>query len=126
MHDFHLHKRSGVYEIVQEGLLTIEDIRQHYSGLNALNISISPVKVLIDCSKAQFDIDISEVESVEAFRRSMVNHSHYLMEAMVVTQPYETAMMTLYTSLHSDLPNYSFEVFSTREAALAWLAGAYF
>jgi len=117
----HFQMDTGIMEIQQTGIVNLDTIRLHYQEIMTVKMLPNHLKILIDCSKAQFDMDISEIVKIAGYLKHAMTVCAQLSEAIVVNQPYETAVTTLYYDTHSGLPNYQFQVFSTREAAIEWL-----
>lgn len=118
---FQLQKDTGIYEIQQNGKIKLDTIRLHYQEIMAIETVSHHFKILIDCSAALFDMDINDIERITAYVKHALSRCQKISEAIVVNQPYETAVTTLYLSAHADIPHYNFQVFSTKEAAVDWL-----
>jgi len=119
--DYTMNPTTGIFIADKTGILTLEGIMAHYVELQVNTSLPNTLKVLIDCRKARFDVDINKLASLESHVRESVKRFQYLREAILVDKPYETVVATLFLKIHASLPNYSFRVFSTQEAAQLWL-----
>lgn len=102
------------------GMLTKEEIIGHYEELRTNNSFHRNIRILIDCKDSNFTVKPDDVpELLDAARNAARNYKS-VKEAMMVTDPYETVIVTLFEK-GIDLPNYRFKVFYTEDAALRWL-----
>jgi len=102
------------------GMLTKEEVIGHYNELGNSKTFHRNIRILIDCKDSNFTIKPEEVPELLAAARSAVTKYKTVKEAMMVTDPYETVIVTLFEK-GIDLPNYQFKVFYTEQAALRWL-----
>lgn len=121
-------KRDTYYEelkmlkTVYQGVMKIDDIISHY--LKILDDSSLPrdLKVLIDCSSAQFDVNVDEIGlATDIVKKALLKYNS-IREAVLVDKPHETVIATLFEKYNSALESYSFAVFSTETAARNWLS----
>ena len=102
------------------GMLTKEEIIAHYDELRT-NISFHrQLRILIDCRFSTFTVRPDEVPELIKAAIKAVGEYESVKEAMMVNDPYETVIVTLFKN-GINVPNYMFKVFYTEEAALNWL-----
>lgn len=102
------------------GMLTKEEIIAHYDELRTNSSFHRNIRILIDCRNSTFTVKPEEVPELTAAARDAVRKFDSVKEAMMVTDPYETVIVTLFEK-GINIPNYRFRVFYTEEAALNWL-----
>ena len=102
------------------GMLTKDEIIAHYDELRTNSSFHRNIRILIDCRNSTFTVKPEEVPELIAAARDAVREYDSVKEAMMVTDPYETVIVTLFEK-GINIPNYRFRVFYTEEAALNWL-----
>ena len=102
------------------GMLTKDEIIAHYDELRTNSSFHRNIRILIDCRNSTFTVKPEEVPELTAAARDAVRKFDSVKEAMMVTDPYETVIVTLFEK-GINIPNYRFRVFYTEEAALNWL-----
>lgn len=114
-------EKLDILEVKTKGTLRITDIISHYNELtNNVNLP-NNLKVLIDCRGTQLDITINEISFANAAVKNALNKYENIQEAILVNQPYETVVATLFKDYNVDLKKYSFKIFYTEDAAKSWL-----
>lgn len=102
------------------GMLTKEEIIAHYDELKTNTSFHRNIRILIDCRDSTFVVKPEEVPELIAAAKESVSEYDSVKEAMMVIDPYETVIVTLFEK-GINFPNYWFKVFYTEEAALNWL-----
>lgn len=103
------------------GIVTEKEIID-YINATRLNSSYPRyLKILTDGMDAQMEFSPDSLPRiVDANNRSLEVYDA-IVDAIVLDRPKETALSVFYEEL-SKSPKYRFRVFSTREAAISWLA----
>lgn len=105
-----------------QGVMKIDDIIRHYVKILDDNSLPRDLKVLIDCSSAQFDVNVDEIGlATEVVKKALLKYNS-IREAILVDKPHETVIATLFEKYNSALESYSFSVFSTETSARNWLS----
>jgi hypothetical protein len=100
---------------------TISDIIGHYDRLARSDEYSENLKVLIDIREVNLNVNPEELSAVRQSLIQSVENLGVLYEAILVKEPYETAIATLFEREFNDIGNYTFKVFYTEHAALSWL-----
>ncbi len=117
---FHHDEELKILRVRYPGMLTKEEIIAHYDELRTNSSFHRNIRILIDCRNSTFTVKPEEVPELIAAARDAVREYDSVKEAMMVTDPYETVIVTLFEK-GINIPNYRFRVFYTEEAALNWL-----
>ena len=103
--------------------LQIEDILDSYVLMRKSNYLPRDLMILIDCRESIIDLKVSELMLTnDAVRRTLAQYNS-LKEAIIVDKPLETALASIFQQNNLDHTFYSCNIFSTRDAAVAWLKG---
>ena len=114
---------TGILETKLEGKVSIKDITEYILLLSEDKSLPKKLKILTDATKGKFPKGVvpkDMIKLVEANRKSLAQRD-FIYDAFIVSGAVEMALGMLYKSI-SKTKNYRFNVFSTREAALEWLA----
>lgn len=122
MAEYTYNSNLNVLEVKFIGDLDIKNVLEYYDFVRKDKSLPKNLKVLIDCSQVKFKIETTEVVYVKEAVWQTVKVSHPLREAIIVDQPYETVIATLFGNLSFDIELYNFAIFCTKEAALDWLS----
>ena len=121
MRDYYYNEKLDILETRTLGILRITDIIHHYDKLiNIVNLP-NCLKVLIDCRGSKLDVKIDEISSTNDAVKKALSKFENIQEAILVDQPYETVVATLFENYNADIIEYRFKVFCTEEAAKHWL-----
>ena len=101
--------------------VNVSDIINHYKYLFENNSFPEKLNVLIDSGNAVFEVKPDEIKKVLKPLLKSINKYDHLHEAILVNNPYKTAIASLFKKKYINFKNYKFNVFSTEEAALNWL-----
>lgn len=104
--------------------LVVEEIIGHYEKLANYNSMPENLKVLIDCRDTKFKIKPHEMAlTIDALRKAVKNYES-VQEAIMVIDPYETAIASIFENFSSGIENYNFKIFYTDDAGISWLKRA--
>ncbi|MBU8891889.1 MAG: hypothetical protein KOO66_03870 [Bacteroidales bacterium] len=78
------------------------------------------LKILTDSTKASLLVSKEDLKLVVEANLKSLEHYDFITDAIITLYPKETAYSVLYKEM-SATNKYKFEVFTSREAALAWL-----
>jgi hypothetical protein len=102
------------------GILTIQNIIDHYRKLPALDKPPANLKVCIDCRGVNFQVSFNEIRSISNEVKNALGQYDNIAEAIMVDEPYQTAIASIFKS-NNKFDNYAFQIFSTESAAMQWL-----
>jgi len=122
MLEFGYDNTIGLYKLTIIGKLTSDEVINYYNDLSVMPDLPDNLQVLIDCTSAQFEIKPEDIGRLKEAANNAIKRFTLFREAMMVEQPYETVIVTLYRDMTLS-ENYHFEIFYTRDAALNWLKG---
>lgn len=115
-------QKLNILESKVSGTLKINDIENHFIEMSNIDALPNNLKVLIDCTGSHVDLKTSEINiSIDVIKNVLKKYNH-IQEAIIVDQPFETAISTIFKNKFSaNIPNLSFKIFSTKNAAMIWL-----
>ncbi len=121
MRTYTFNQNTKLLELKVSGTVTIEDLMNHYLVIEGDDVLPRDLKVLIDCRNTVFDMQVREIaNSIEKLKNALRKYNS-ITEAIIVDQPFETAFSTFFSECSKSARSYIFQVFSTEEAARAWL-----
>ncbi len=115
--------KSGVLRTTTGGELSIEQILGHYREIHQNNSYPRDLKVIIDCRSTRLAIRLDDVSRIIKAAKNTVLKYTRLREAILITEPYETVVATLFEQ-NARFNNYQFRLFNAENAALRWLNAA--
>jgi hypothetical protein len=117
----HINRDTGIIETIFEGKITFEDIVDYITQLR--NIEKFPKRLLIlsDCVHGRFSFTSEEDQLIAGIVKQYAPAFEQIKDAIIVDDPRTTAYSVLYRNASAYIPNYQFEIFSTRQAAIDWL-----
>lgn len=93
-----------------------------YIDATRLNVNYPrTLKILTDATQCRFLFKESDLAKIVSANNLSLQVYDQIIDAMIIDGPVETALSMLFSEL-SVAPNYKFKVFSSRVAALSWLA----
>lgn len=110
-----------VLRVITTGSVTKETISEYYQVIMDNDSLPRDLKILVNPSKGEYSGSIKEVPTLISSLKKAMKLFDSIQEAIVVTTPYNTVVATLF-SRAIRIPNYSFKIFSTEEAAVDWLS----
>ncbi len=116
-------KDLKILRVRYPGMLTKEDVIAHYNEIRSNTGFQRDLRILIDCRDSTFTIKPGEVNELYAVAAQAVVKYDFVKEAVMVSDPYETVIVTLFQQANK-IPNYMFQVFNTEQAAVVWLLGS--
>lgn len=111
------------YRVVFDKELHKAGIIEYYQYLRDARALPRKMKILIDTSSCRFTVKTAEISQLNIAMKEAVREFDFLKEAIIVTQPYETVIATLFAEANRE-ENYEFRVFSTEGAAGRWLTSS--
>lgn len=117
----HINRDTGIIETTYEGNVTFEDVMDYIAELR--NVEKYPKKLLIlsDSVRGRFNFTEEEDQLIAGIVRQYAPSFELIRDAIIIDDPRTTAYSVLYRNTSLSIPNYQFEIFSTREAAITWL-----
>lgn len=117
----HINKDTGIIETTYEGIVTLQEVISYIGELR--NTGKYPKKLLIltDAVHGRFMFSEEEDQILAGIVRQYAPSYELIKDAIIIDDPRTTAYSLLYRHAASSIPNYRFEIFSTREAAIKWL-----
>jgi len=125
MLEYFYNEEQNFLHLKPKPAVIIDDIAEHYQNLLENNSYPERMNVLIDCVGIELKVNIQKIGLIVDMVVECTKKYELLREGMLVDLPYETAFANLYR-YSTQIENYEFEIFSTREAALNWLIGQAF
>ena len=116
-----LNRETGIYETFFGGQVSFEEIISYISKLK--NAKDYPPKLLIltDAIDSTFELSNTEYRQIAELVRRYAAKFELLKDAIILNDPRATAYSLLIRNESITIPNFRFEIFSTREAAIEWL-----
>lgn len=114
-------KETGIIESRLTGMVTVEEVFQYINKLKDLDKYPKRMLILTDSIHGRFEFSEEEDRQMVRLVTKYITSFDLIKDAIIVDDPRTTAFSILFRRAASSLPNYHFEVFSTREAALKWL-----
>lgn len=117
----HINRDTGIVETVLSGLITFEDVVRYIDELKNLQKFPKKLLILTDSVNGRFEFTAEEDQKIASMVQQHAPHFEVIKDAIIIDDPRTTAYSLLYRNASSNIPNYLFEIFSTREAAINWL-----
>lgn len=92
----HFHQENSLLSSHYHGSLVINKIIDNYKGLLQYTSLVKRLKVLIDCRSVEFQVEPPEIDSAKIALEKGIGNFEGLSEAILVTQPYTTAIATIF------------------------------
>lgn len=104
-----------------EGEITKQELIDYIDAIRLNNLYPRKLKIIIDSTHAKMKLAKEDLRLVfDANLKSLAKYD-FIFEAIITLYPKETAYSIMYKEM-SATKQYKFEVFSTKDAALKWLA----
>lgn len=108
--------------VIGQEQINIDDIHNHYTHILKDESLSARLRVLIDTRGADFfEGTEQQLNDLRGRIENLMERYEYIQEAIIVEEPYSTAIASLYEYHTSGISGYSFEIFSTDEGAKNWL-----
>lgn len=123
MISYEFNKSEKILEVKFSGSISIDDMNGYILSLrNDLSLP-SRLRILSDATEAKFAEKISKNDLISFLNenKKTLEQKDYVYDAFVISGTFETALGMIYKNLNN-MKNYSFNIFSTREAAYNWLS----
>ncbi|MCD4698728.1 MAG: hypothetical protein K8S16_21055 [Bacteroidales bacterium] len=116
-----LNSSTKILETTLSGLITIPEVKRHYTSIIYNKALPSRLKIIINSKDATYQFERADLIRIADSVKELLDHFDIVVEAIIESNPYETALAFMYEK-RTKLPNFNFKVFSTREAAMTWLS----
>jgi len=120
MFNYTYNTKSNILEGKAQAIIKLEDVQEHYSLINQADNLPRRLHVLIDCRNTIFQISPEEIAQAATKLDEAIRNFEYIAEAILIEQPYETVIATLFRNNIENF-NYRMEIFYSKESALKWL-----
>lgn len=120
MISYHFNKEMQILEVNYIGNVTFEDLMEYGEMMRNNKSFPRELKIITDASSASYQLEPEDIAKLLKALREQVKPFNTVKNAVLHQKPKETAMSFLVEN-DGPIPNYKHNVFSTREAALAWL-----
>ena len=117
---FSFNHEIGVLLTKTGGDLGIDEILGHYEEIRNNETYPRDLKVIIDCRSTRLAVKLDDVTHIVQAAKSTIPKYERLTEAILITEPYETVVATLFEQ-NARFKNYHFRLFNSKNAALRWL-----
>lgn len=121
MYEIEYDQENEILEVKIIKEIGTDGIIEYYTELSDNDNLPKEIKTLIDCRGAKFNLMPSEIQLPMYALENALKKFDRITEAILVDQPYETVIATLFQEFISERNNYEFMVFCTEEAAREWL-----
>ena len=116
-----VNRDTGILDSRFEGEVTIEEIVDYIVATKKNKLYPRTLKILTDATQAHMNFSPGDLTKIVDENYKSLEQYDFIIDAIVIDSPRETAMSMLYQEL-AKTRKYKFEIFSTRESALKWLA----
>jgi len=113
-------QEEGILETIFEGEITVKDILDYIAISDFDKENPGVLKILSDGRNAHFNVSPAELNKIVEAAGKITSFHLYILDAMVVENPLDTAMTMLYENI-SPVTKYKVKVFSTIQSAREWL-----
>ena len=113
-------QETGILDTRFEGSITTQQLVNYIDATKENTSYPRTLKILTDATKADMIFHHQELELIVEANFKSLERYDCIIDAIVIDAPKEMALSMLYKEL-SKTNKYKFQVFSTREAAIAWL-----
>ena len=114
-------QQTGILDSRFEGEVTLQQIVDYIRVTKKNSELPRRLKILTDATSAQMTLGPNDLPIIVSENRKSLEKYECIIDAIVLGAPKETALSLLYQEL-AKTNKYRFEVFSSREHALAWLS----
>ncbi|MEI6821413.1 MAG: hypothetical protein WCL51_05730 [Bacteroidota bacterium] len=117
----HFNTKTNVLEVSYTGTVSTKELLEYLHNLENDKVLPRNLKIFTDSSNFISTRDTTDVKIVaEAYRKVLMNYT-FIISAFFTDNPRPTALTTMYKLQMIGLPNYQFDIFCTKEAALKFL-----
>lgn len=117
----HLNRETGIIETRMTGNVILEEITGYIHELKNAEKYPSRMLILTDATHGTFELSDDDNQQIVSIVLQYISSFELIKDAIIISDPRTTAYSILYRKTAARIPNYRFEIFSTREAALNWL-----
>ena len=112
--------KTGVLESKYIGEVTLSEVINYINSTKENKTYPRFLKIKTDATNANFIFSAIDLETIITANNNSINKYDFIIDAIIVDAPRTTAISMLYQEMAKN-NNYKFNVFSTDEAASAWL-----
>ena len=113
-------EKTGILLSTWKGDIDLNQIVDYIDSVRLNENYPRLLKILSDSKDSNFVLLPEDLPKIVVANINSLKQYDTIIDAMVVTNPRDTAMSILYQEL-SAIPNFFFKIFSTTEKALEWL-----
>jgi hypothetical protein len=117
----HINRDTGIIETIYEGKVTFEDVIGYINELRNFEKFPKRLLILSDSTHGRISFTAEEDQLIAGIVRQYAPSYQLIKDAIIIDDPRTTAYSVLYRNAAASIPNYQFEIFSTRQAAINWL-----
>ncbi len=121
MRTYYFNKNHNILEARTEGVLRISEIVEHYLDISKTNYPTKDLKILVDCRACMFELRPREVLLTFRAIEKALKKYRTIKESILVKEPFEEDVRTLFRKYNSDIKNYDYKVSYNKEEARKWL-----
>jgi hypothetical protein len=119
----HLNRDTGIIETVLTGIITVDEVINYINELRNSEKFPKRLLILTDSVNGRFGFTREEDLKIAEIVQQYAPLFELIKDAIIIDDPRTTAYSLLYRNSSLNIPNYQFEIFSTRDAAIKWLLG---
>lgn len=112
--------KTGILDSQFIDEITLKEIVDYIISTKENSIYPRKLKILTDATKAIMSLKTDDLHVIVHENNKSIEKYDSIVDAIVIDKPKETAISLLYQEMAKN-SKYRFQVFSTREAAIAWL-----
>ncbi len=119
---YHFNEKDGILNVKFEGVVSTNDMLNYILDLQNDEKLPQKLKILSEATEAKFAEKVGRKELLKFLEenKKSLSQREFVYDAFIVSGSFETALGMIYKELIK-VPNYKFNVFSTKQAALNWL-----
>lgn len=120
MYSYSYNEETGLLKVVFADALSIDDFKNYLFEFRELSFLPKKLKILYDFSDCELKLKPQEVKIISEISEQLNSDFESIYSAYIVNKPLETALIILFSNALKNA-NFCRKVFSTLEAAHAWL-----
>lgn len=113
-------QKTGILDSKFEGEVTLNEIVEYIRKTKENKSYPRVLKILTDATKSHMNLVFEDLKIIVAENYKSIEQYDYIIDAIVLESPKETALSMLYQEL-AKTRKYKFKIFATREASIYWL-----
>lgn len=121
MINYQFNSESNILETTFSGTVSVENLKNYMQKIHDKKDLPRKLKVIIDASNVNFEIDPTHSQEATAFNYSLSKKYEHIKTAIISNDPKRTAMLLMY-QYGANSKNYEVKLFVLKENALKWLS----